>query len=148
MANLRNLPLLSTCAISIIRLTTLRASTLSEDPTWTMANTVIWSVAEAACAILCVCIPTLRPLLRRFNGWRMYSYNPNELIISLRSKERNRRTPGLYDMDSIGTQINLSSRTRIDVEDGFNKAVSGDELGRPRPCHLSKLAPADGLDCV
>lgn len=144
MANLQNFSF-STCAISIIRLTTLRASTLSADPTWTMGNTVIWSVAEAACAIVCLCIPTLRPLLRQFNGWRLFSCNPNRPILSRRSEETNRRTPGSYDMDSIGTQNKSTSRTRNDVENGFNKGVGGDELTRPRPCHLSQRGPADGV---
>lgn len=138
--------LLSTCAISIIRLTTLRASTLSADPTWTMASTVTWSVSEAACAILCVCIPTLRPLLRRLNGWRVHPGNLNELVVLPRSEETTGRTPGQHDTNSIGTQNKSSSRTGTDVEDGFDQAVNGDDLIRPRPCHLPKPRAADETD--
>jgi hypothetical protein len=54
-----------TCAISAIRITTLHAALMGTDQSWNMATTLFWSVAEATCAILCLCIPTLRPLLVR-----------------------------------------------------------------------------------
>jgi hypothetical protein len=48
-----------------------------------MWKTVIWSVAELACAIICVCIPTLRPLLPRFTGWQQHvNDHLNELSIA------------------------------------------------------------------
>ncbi|CZR51377.1 uncharacterized protein PAC_01252 [Phialocephala subalpina] len=60
-----------TCAISVIRITTLRSSLMETDVTWTMPTTVLWSMAEVLCAIICVCIPTLRPLVTRLCGlWR------------------------------------------------------------------------------
>ncbi|KAF5519088.1 Satratoxin biosynthesis SC1 cluster protein 4 [Colletotrichum aenigma] len=52
-----------TCAISFIRLTTLRSSATSTDPTYNTVVAGIWSITELCCAIICVCIPTLRPLL-------------------------------------------------------------------------------------
>ncbi|EMD84932.1 hypothetical protein COCC4DRAFT_154659 [Bipolaris maydis ATCC 48331] len=76
-----------TCAISIIRLTTLRSSTMSDDPTWAMQNTVLWSTVEVACAIICVCIPTLRPLLRRCTGWQKHSNDITELTPTPRLEE-------------------------------------------------------------
>ncbi|KAF5491825.1 Satratoxin biosynthesis SC1 cluster protein 4 [Colletotrichum siamense] len=52
-----------TCAISVIRLTTLKSSATSTDPTYNTVVAGIWSITELCCAIICVCIPTLRPLL-------------------------------------------------------------------------------------
>ncbi|KAK3934500.1 hypothetical protein QBC46DRAFT_399590 [Diplogelasinospora grovesii] len=52
-----------TCAISAYRITTLRASLMGEDATWTSATTVFWSLGEVTCATICLCIPTLRPLM-------------------------------------------------------------------------------------
>ncbi|KXX74748.1 hypothetical protein MMYC01_209107, partial [Madurella mycetomatis] len=62
-----------TCVISGIRLTTIRPSLQDPDLTWTSAQTVLWSFGEVTCSIVCLCIPTLRPLLgscfsRRFAG--------------------------------------------------------------------------------
>ncbi len=55
----------STCVISAVRLTTLHASLQDEDFSWASAKTVFWSVGEVTCSIVCLCIPTLRPLLGR-----------------------------------------------------------------------------------
>ena len=53
----------STCVISAIRLTTLPDSLRDPDVSWTSAKTVFWSVGEVTCSTVCLCIPTLRPLL-------------------------------------------------------------------------------------
>ncbi|KAK0374674.1 integral membrane protein [Colletotrichum limetticola] len=52
-----------TCAISVIRLTTLKSSSTSTDATYNTVIAGIWSITELSCAIICVCVPTLRPLL-------------------------------------------------------------------------------------
>jgi len=54
-----------TCVISAVRLTTLHASLEDADFSWTSAKTVFWSVGEVTCSVVCLCIPTLRPLLGR-----------------------------------------------------------------------------------
>jgi hypothetical protein len=36
------------------------------DPFWDNAPAAYWSVVELNCGILCSCLPTLRPLVRRF----------------------------------------------------------------------------------
>lgn len=66
-----------TCAISVIRLTTLPASTLDPDSTWTTATTVMWSVAEVSCALICMCVPNLRPLLRQSMRLQSKPYWPS-----------------------------------------------------------------------
>jgi hypothetical protein len=60
----------SICVISIIRLTTLHGALVGTDPSWSMATTFYWSVGEATCAIVCLCIPTLRPLVARSKRFR------------------------------------------------------------------------------
>lgn len=60
----------STCAISAIRLTTLHAALMGTDQSWEMATTLFWSVGEATCAVVCLCVPTLRPLLGPRKQWR------------------------------------------------------------------------------
>ncbi|KFA75428.1 hypothetical protein S40288_06816 [Stachybotrys chartarum IBT 40288] len=59
-----------TCAISAIRLTTLHAALMGTDQSWEMATTLFWSVGEATCAVVCLCVPTLRPLLAPKKQWR------------------------------------------------------------------------------
>ncbi|KAI8300949.1 hypothetical protein K4K59_001280 [Colletotrichum sp. SAR11_240] len=53
---------LLTCAISIIRIATIPKSYLSMDQTYNQTPTIIWSITELSVAIICCCIPTLRPL--------------------------------------------------------------------------------------
>jgi hypothetical protein len=57
-----------TCVISALRLTTLRASLQAPDLSWTSSRTVLWSTAEISCSVICLCIPTLRPLLAACTG--------------------------------------------------------------------------------
>jgi len=54
-----------TCAISIIRIVTLPESLKSNDPTFDSTQTIIWTVAELSSAVICCCVPTLRPLVQR-----------------------------------------------------------------------------------
>jgi hypothetical protein len=64
-ANSRN----SSCIISIIRIFTLTQRTKSKDIFWTGIYPAIWSIVEIHCGILCSCLATLRPILRRFIPW-------------------------------------------------------------------------------
>ncbi|KAF9869986.1 hypothetical protein CkaCkLH20_12595 [Colletotrichum karsti] len=52
-----------TCAISVVRLTTLKQSSQSTDPTYNTVIAGVWSLTELCCGVVCVCVPTLRPLL-------------------------------------------------------------------------------------
>jgi len=60
----------STCAISVIRIFTLKEALATEDPTYYNTGAACWSVVELNCAILCSCLPTLRPLVAKVvPGW-------------------------------------------------------------------------------
>ncbi|KAK2007294.1 hypothetical protein LZ32DRAFT_568629 [Colletotrichum eremochloae] len=50
------------CFITIIRLIKV-ASFRFDDPTWGTVDLMIWTGLEAYCAVICCCLPTLRPLL-------------------------------------------------------------------------------------
>ncbi|KAM0494131.1 hypothetical protein ACHAPB_008200 [Verticillium nonalfalfae] len=52
-----------TCIISAIRISTVHRGLFDADASWVMTRTVYWSVGEITCAMLCLCIPVLRPLL-------------------------------------------------------------------------------------
>ncbi|KAF6828749.1 hypothetical protein CPLU01_08300 [Colletotrichum plurivorum] len=52
-----------TTAISVVRMTTL-SKVFTRDVTWDVIPALIWSEVELCCAVVCACIPTLRPLLR------------------------------------------------------------------------------------
>ncbi|KAG7150483.1 hypothetical protein HYQ46_000575 [Verticillium longisporum] len=52
-----------TCIISAIRISTVHRGLFDTDASWVMAKTVYWSVGEITCAMVCLCIPVLRPLL-------------------------------------------------------------------------------------
>ncbi|KAK1978898.1 hypothetical protein LZ30DRAFT_198606 [Colletotrichum cereale] len=51
-----------TCLISTIRLYSLKLAAETNDPNWGVVDAAMWSVAECNVAVLCACIPTLRPL--------------------------------------------------------------------------------------
>lgn len=63
--------LISTCAISLIRL-----AYLKQGPDFTFDNvgTSCWSISELACGIICACLPTLRPLMTKIKPQWMTSY--------------------------------------------------------------------------
>jgi hypothetical protein len=45
---------------------TLRSAVTSTDPSWENTGAAIWSAVELNTAIICSCLPTLRPLLAKF----------------------------------------------------------------------------------
>ncbi|KAB5584948.1 hypothetical protein GE09DRAFT_1048168 [Coniochaeta sp. 2T2.1] len=67
-----------TCAISIIRIQYLH---LSEDTTWDNVPSSCWSIGELCSAILCVCLPVLRPLISKVFphlGWTHHHKRTSE----------------------------------------------------------------------
>jgi hypothetical protein len=54
---------ISTCAISIIRLHFLGQNS---DVTFESVTVTSWSLGELGCGIVCVCLPTLRPLISKY----------------------------------------------------------------------------------
>ncbi|KAK4238278.1 hypothetical protein C8A03DRAFT_43972 [Achaetomium macrosporum] len=53
------------CAVSIYRIKTLREAAETTDMTWHNVNAAIFSFLELSVGVITVCLPTLRPVLRR-----------------------------------------------------------------------------------
>ncbi|KAM6476690.1 hypothetical protein HDV62DRAFT_402613 [Trichoderma sp. SZMC 28011] len=53
------------CVAGIVRIVVLLQMFKSADLTWNMSQAFIWSSVEPNIGIVCACLPTLRPLLRR-----------------------------------------------------------------------------------
>ncbi|KAF2027850.1 hypothetical protein EK21DRAFT_39709, partial [Setomelanomma holmii] len=54
------------CAISIVRLEQIMAATKTTDASWASARTAYWSAIELNVGILCACLPTLRPIIKKY----------------------------------------------------------------------------------
>ena len=119
----------------MIRLTTLRAALTDADATWTMFPTCLWTMTEALFAIICVSVPTLRPLVDRLRGlWKRPSSKTNE-----RNKwnelRRVLKRPHIYGIGlETGTSIQSPVTSGHDNESA--KVVDNIELLSPEPCHF------------
>jgi hypothetical protein len=102
-----------TCIVSILRIFTLKDSIHAHDPTWDNVGTGCWSIVELNCAILCSCLPTLRPLVVKYYPGFASSRSPES------SYNRYRRTKQYVRSSSNAT----SSAAR----DGARFAQPGDE---------------------
>ncbi|KAM5368492.1 hypothetical protein ACJZ2D_009469 [Fusarium nematophilum] len=59
-----------TCAISVIRIFTLKRAAETTDPTYDLSGLACWSSVELNTGIICASLPTLRPLMAKFaTGW-------------------------------------------------------------------------------
>ena len=67
---------ISTCVISIVRLSTLEAAATSFDSTWDNTQAALWSYLELTIAIVAACLPTLRPFMARFFPRLIQSSSP------------------------------------------------------------------------
>ncbi|KAJ5970944.1 uncharacterized protein N7479_000862 [Penicillium vulpinum] len=55
------------CIVSILRIVSVKSAVIP-DPTYTSLVPATWSTVEQSVGIICACLPTLRPLFRRFYG--------------------------------------------------------------------------------
>lgn len=121
--------------ISVIRLTTLRAALTDADATWTMFPTCLWTMTEALCAIICVSVPTLRPLVDRLCGlWKRPSSKANE--INKRNESRRvLNRPQIYGT-GLGTGTLIQSPATSGHDNESAEVVYNMELLSPEPCHF------------
>lgn len=61
------IPIHSVCVASLVRIYTIVKMGDSIDITWAIGDAMIWSNVEPCLGIVSACLPTLRPVLRRFN---------------------------------------------------------------------------------
>jgi hypothetical protein len=58
----------SVCLVSVLRTVRLGQLLYTKDPTWDFVTIANWSTAEVNVAVVCGCMPTLRPLLAKVFG--------------------------------------------------------------------------------
>jgi hypothetical protein len=121
----------STCAISIIRIFTLHAAIESKDPTWDNTAAACWSVVELNFALICCCLPTLRPLVAKVRPGCWGS-----------SSSPARRGAANRDAAAFAT-----SRTRTTKGPLLANASSVDDAGPPavRDDEVARSDSAEGL---
>ncbi|KAH8723286.1 hypothetical protein GQ44DRAFT_774116 [Phaeosphaeriaceae sp. PMI808] len=91
-----------TCAISLIRITTLRKAVDTTDPMWDNAPAAYWTVMELNCGIICASLPTLRPLISRMIPQ----------FLSTRSGTRS----GSYQLSSLQKKSRIDFKNRIYIQ--------------------------------
>jgi hypothetical protein len=128
-------PFDSTCVISAIRLTSLRASLVDTDVTWVAPETVYLSMGEVSCAIICVCIPTLRPLVTRSGRLCRRSHERNEAPVSRNSSEWRKYLSD--ETDHLETQTSVHSLNNVDNTHLISENILLDRvIQKPSSCHL------------
>ncbi|KAK1579295.1 uncharacterized protein LY79DRAFT_638779 [Colletotrichum navitas] len=114
------------CFVTIIRLIKVTSFTYA-DPTWGTVDLMIWTGLEAYCAVICCCLPTLRPLLHIYRcGSNFIDIDRNPVDSSLpdvylkmppqiasRSSEEALQEygfvkPSLADLRDCGRQLTIS----------------------------------------
>lgn len=117
----------SVCIAGVIRIHVLTQMFKSEDLTWNMSQAFIWSSVEPNIGIFCACMPTFRPLIRRwlpqwFGGGstghgtdRLRQHSQTGDFYALRDRMRDAHK-GKYD-DELGlTDEFMSGRHRAPQE--------------------------------
>ncbi|KAM0329339.1 hypothetical protein ACHAQA_004644 [Verticillium albo-atrum] len=146
-----------TCVISALRLSTLRAGLFDPDASWVMPKTVFWSVGEITCAILCLCIPVLRPLLGGRAKWQRWRTGGQAAVNELHSHPEfttDSSQAWTVPASSSRTASRGSTRSHGDIEMRENMWASQNQVGRhkldPRPTGrdsgLGSWAPTRPLD--
>ncbi|PSK34149.1 hypothetical protein B9Z65_8475 [Elsinoe australis] len=89
-----------TCAASIVRMTTLAASSKSNDPTYGSYDATMWTEIESNTSIICACLPALRApiiqLWRRMRGRNVqgtYGSNTHKLAYVKQSSKQDPSSP-------------------------------------------------------
>ena len=70
----------SVCLVSIFRTVWLSSLLYSKNVTWDYVLIANWSLAETNTAIVCACLPTLKPALRKVFGPLMRRYFPHQPV--------------------------------------------------------------------
>ncbi|KAH7082002.1 hypothetical protein BKA63DRAFT_589914 [Paraphoma chrysanthemicola] len=104
------------CAVSIVRLTEIHRHEDSSDPAWDTSSTAYWSTVELNVGILCACLPTLRPLLRKIaprllgsTGGRSENYNSHKLNTISSRRPKAEHGDGIY----IHKEVEFESTTEL-----------------------------------
>ncbi|WQF86961.1 hypothetical protein CDEST_11975 [Colletotrichum destructivum] len=119
-----------TCAISVVRITTLKQASTSDDRTYDSVIAGIWSITELSCGIICVCVPTLRPLI---GGQKSRVRPPTWLRPNI-----DQSTDTELHTQSGGSISSQKRRSRVistpqEREEQYDPETAGSFSPRPRP---------------
>ncbi|KZL76792.1 integral membrane protein [Colletotrichum tofieldiae] len=134
-----------TTCISIVRMSTL-PHVFTKDVTWDVIPALVWSEVELCCAVICLCIPTLRPLLQ-FKKLSRTQYSYDHRTSGASAKARfNRKT---FNGGTFGShsQQSLPSPMFMDIEPGMElstepKTPSSEPYNENRLTIMADVSPA------
>jgi hypothetical protein len=81
------------CFVTIIRLTKVITVDL-EDPTWGTVDLMIWTGMEVYSAVICCCLPTLRPLIKFV--WKKFGFTNLSSIRNTDASRSASNTTGMW----------------------------------------------------
>ena len=141
---------LSVCITSILRLHALYASSVSRDITWDSATALIWSTVEVNVAIVCACLPTLKPIIslvfpRLLNGSRPLSARLS-FISAHRASNQQRMSyrPGVKFPPESSSTSSTSPRVPEDITLDLGGGMGGIRGSRQRPS--DEEAATEGME--
>ncbi|KAH8708343.1 hypothetical protein GQ44DRAFT_469721 [Phaeosphaeriaceae sp. PMI808] len=109
-----------TCAISLIRITTLHKAVDTTDPMWDNGPAAYWTAMELNCGIICACLPTLRPLISRVIPKLLSSksgtHSGSHQLSSMHKKSHMNSKSGIYVHNEV--EIHSTTELRGDAEAG------------------------------
>ncbi|KAF2681252.1 hypothetical protein K458DRAFT_406607 [Lentithecium fluviatile CBS 122367] len=140
------------CVISIVRLHSLLVMVRTTDPSYDNAPVASFSVVETWVALICACLPTLRPLLAKwFSGLSGSSANtagtPSGAGYGLASTTNRKRSAMLPALSSHGMHLgSMRGQERLDREtaDDKIKVVTRVDVSISE---ASMKSPASGNSC-
>lgn len=106
----------STCAVSIMRISSISDLRDQSDPTISLCNINLWSFVEPGCALIGTCLPTLKPLLpQRFKGVAVPSPRMRKYL-------RDDNSTDQYDLRQWKSHISVEpKRQNASKAEGFKK---------------------------
>ncbi|KAJ6114835.1 hypothetical protein N7486_000613 [Penicillium sp. IBT 16267x] len=128
------------CVAGVIRIYFLTQMYANDDLTWNQTNSFIWSSVEPCIGIICACLPTIRPLIRRMfpdwlgSGRQGLSTSPSYKSTSYHSSGKAFRPQDeeeivLTNTFGKGSHVAPSDHTTISVE----RDVGWSEVSMPPP---------------
>lgn len=105
------------------------------DPTYTSIDPSTWSSVEQSVGIICACLPTLRPLIRRFLG-------SSGASASSPASDSQIRLPAPVDEESgiMGTTLSSAPRAHI-RRDTSNQPCMFQTVNRSSESHQDDICP-------
>lgn len=118
----------------------------SPDFTWAMSKVFIWSCCEPWIGILCACLPTYAPLVRRFwrgrNGASTTNYGGTPDMYASEKPKGGKR--GDWTSRKLGTSTTLRGDDEIELT--VDISAQGQRLANSRESSKGKTSPDEHLE--